>query len=191
MTDNNPLVSVIIPTHNRCDSLQRTLNSLDRQTYPNHQYEVIVVADGCTDKTVENTSKVVRSLKLRIIEQPKSGAAVARNVGARNAEGRFLLFLDDDVVSKPDLIEAHYKTHQNNPGHVVIGPYLLTKLQTQFPSNSAFFLVEEIFSNMSRPYHRFTYRDLISGNLSIEAELFSILVDSIHRFVGPEVRTGS
>jgi len=173
MTDNKPLVSVIIPTHNRCDSLQRTLNSLDRQTYPNHQYEVIVVADGCTDRTVENISKVVRSLKLRIIEQPKSGAAVARNLGARNANGKFLLFLDDDVVSEPGLIEAHYKAHQNDPGHVVIGPYPPYEV-----TNPNFLQIalsswwRKFFSNMSRPYHRFTYRDLISGNLSIEAGLF-------------------
>ena len=53
MISNTLAVSVIIPTHNRSASLRRTLDALRRQTYSLEQVEVVVVADGCIDDTVE------------------------------------------------------------------------------------------------------------------------------------------
>ena len=47
-----PLVSIIIPTHNRRDSVLRALTAVAQQTYPQDQIEAIVVADGCVDDTV-------------------------------------------------------------------------------------------------------------------------------------------
>ncbi|MBF8302594.1 MAG: glycosyl transferase family 2, partial [Candidatus Dadabacteria bacterium] len=53
MNRDMPTISIIIPTHNRSASLLRTLDALRVQTYPLQQVEVLVVADGCSDGTVE------------------------------------------------------------------------------------------------------------------------------------------
>jgi glycosyltransferase involved in cell wall biosynthesis len=115
-------VSVIIPTHNRAALLPRTLESLARQTLPASDYELIVVADGCTDGTMQ----ILRSWKapyaLTSIEQtPGRGAAAARNAGAARASADLLIFLDDDMEASPQLLSEHVRSHRQRPGCVVLG----------------------------------------------------------------------
>jgi GT2 family glycosyltransferase len=170
---NEPTVSVIIPTHNRSTSLRRTLDALCAQTYSLQQVEVIVVADGCTDETVDMLQRYEAPFALHVIEQPGQGAATARNQGAARATGQLFLFLDDDVEPTPPLIEAHVRAHQHRPGQVVIGPY-----PPALQGRGDFIRIvlrtwwEAKFHAMRQSGHRYTYRDLLSGNLSVEAELF-------------------
>jgi glycosyltransferase involved in cell wall biosynthesis len=172
MSQNTPTISVIIPTHNRQASLKRLIDTLQGQAYPVEQMEVIVVADGCSDGTVEMLQSYSPAVPMRFIGQPGQGAAVARNQGAAAAKGRLLLFLDDDVEASPCLVGAHVHAH-HQPNRVVIG-YLSSLLKNQ----SGFFQIklrawwEEKFHMMRRPGHRSTYEDLFSGNFSVAAELF-------------------
>ncbi|HXJ82116.1 MAG TPA: glycosyltransferase [Candidatus Methylomirabilis sp.] len=117
-------VSVVTPTYNRCASLARLLDGLDRQTYPTEQFEVVVVDDGSTDETLSYLSKCRTRFALRIVQQPHRGPAAARNLGVKHARGDILLFLDDDVLPARDLIERHVWRHQENADVVVIGPML-------------------------------------------------------------------
>jgi glycosyltransferase involved in cell wall biosynthesis len=168
-------VSVIIPTHNRRKSLQRTLDALNSQTFPMEQLEVIVVADGCTDDTAERILRYEAPYKLHLIEQSGQGAAAARNHGAAQAMGQILLFLDDDVEPTAQCVEWHVRVHHQHPGlKVVIGPYppvpqrrndyLRIELETWWLAK---------FRELQEPGHRTAYQDLLSGNLSLEAVLFS------------------
>lgn len=174
MNTDAPIISVIIPTHNRSASLRRTLDALSAQTYPLQQVEVLVAADGCVDGTMEMLHRYRAPFGMRIIEQQGQGPAAARNQGAAHATGRLLLFLDDDVMAVPSLIEAHVRAHQRCPGQVVIG-YLPPVLKSQ----AGFFRVqlrvwwEAMFDAMRQPGHRCSYRDLLSGNFSLAAELFA------------------
>jgi len=90
-----PMISVIIPAHNEERYLDRTLKALAGQTYP--KYEVIVVANGCTDRTEEVAAH--RCDRLVMLSQKSLG--VARNLGARLAGGDLLLFLDADTTLEP------------------------------------------------------------------------------------------
>jgi GT2 family glycosyltransferase len=174
MYTSKPTISVIIPSHNRSDVLRRTLNALREQTYPLQQLEVLVVVDGCTDGTGEMLGYYKAPFALRVIEQPNYGPAAARNEGAVQAEGEILLFLDDDIVSAPSLIEAHVRAHQCRSGHAVIG-YLPPVFQGQMD----FFRVglrtwwENKFHALRQIGHRYTYQDMLSGNFSVEAGLFA------------------
>jgi glycosyltransferase involved in cell wall biosynthesis len=174
MNTDASTISVIIPTHNRSASLRRTLDALSVQTYPLQQVEVLVAADGCVDGTVEMLRRYRAPFGIRIIEQQGQGPAAARNQGASRATGRLLLFLDDDVEAVPSLIEAHVSAHQRCPGQVVIG-YLPPVLESQ----AGFFRIqlrvwwEAMFDAMRQPGHRYSYRDLLSGNFSLAAELFA------------------
>src|SRR5262249_49492504 len=130
MTGETPTVSVIIPTHDREAILERTLAALCVQTYPPKLMEVLLVADGCTDGTVERMRRYPTPFLLHIIEQSNQGPAVARNQGAAQAQGKILVFLDDDIEAAPRLIETYVRIHRNGPGQVALG-YLPPILQEQ------------------------------------------------------------
>jgi len=176
MNRENPTVSVIIPTHNRSASVRRALDALHSQTYPIDLMEVIVVADSCIDDTLAMLQDYKAPFKLHAIEVNCRSAAIARNTGAASATGQLLLFLDDDIEAMPPLVESHIGTHQERPGCAVMGPYP-PKLQggTRFFDVEVRAWWEEKFYQMSRSDHRFHYQDLISGNLSLDAEQFARL----------------
>jgi len=176
MNRENPTVSVIIPSHNRSGSLRRALDALHLQTYPIDLMEVIVVADSCIDDTLAMLQDYKAPFKLHAIEVTCRSASIARNTGAASATGQLLLFLDDDIEPLPPLVESHVSTHRERPGSAVMGPYP-PKLQgaTRFFDVEVRSWWEDKFYQMSQPAHRFTYQDLLSGNLSLDAELFARL----------------
>lgn len=89
-----PLVSVILPTHNRASLLGRAVASVLSQTY--RHLELIVVDDGSRDETLQILLSISDS-RLRILHHEESkGAAAARNTGISNARGDFIAFQDSD-----------------------------------------------------------------------------------------------
>jgi glycosyltransferase involved in cell wall biosynthesis len=106
-----PRITVIIPTYNRWPMLGEAIESVLGQTYPG--FELIVVDDGSTDETVARLNKY-RS-RLRLISQGRRrGVSAARNVGAGEARGSLLAFLDSDDLWRPtklafqaDFMELH------------------------------------------------------------------------------------
>ena len=86
-------ISVVIPTYNRNHTLKRAIDSVLRQTYKN--FELIVVDDGSTDKTVESLSCYKE--KIHLIKLGKNhGVSLARNVGIHASKGEYVCFLDSD-----------------------------------------------------------------------------------------------
>lgn len=168
-----PLVSIVVPTHNRRDLLARSLDALGRQSCPPDLFEVLVVADACEDDTVAMATAYAERApyRLRALEHTARSAAATRNLGARQAEGSILLFLDDDVIAQPGLVQAHLDAQ--GPDHIVLGyskPIL--------PDDPSWFQCdahrwwEDRFTQIAQPDHRFTYRDFFSGNVSLPTELF-------------------
>jgi glycosyltransferase involved in cell wall biosynthesis len=94
------LISVIIPAHNEEGYLGQTLEALKEQTYG--WFEVVVVANGCTDRTAE----VAKGLCQRLIVLSQKSLGVARNLGARMAKGEILVFLDADTILEPGALGA-------------------------------------------------------------------------------------
>lgn len=95
-----PLVSVIIPTYNRADTIRRSIDSALAQSY--RPIEVIVVDDGSSDATRD----VLEDYGNRIIyiHQNNAGPSVARNTGVGLARGEFIAFLDSDDTWRPTKI---------------------------------------------------------------------------------------
>ncbi len=89
------MISVIIPAHNEEGYIGLTLEALSHQTY--HRFEIIVVANGCTD----GTARVARDGCHRLIVLQRKGLGLARNAGARVSRGEILMFLDADTTLEP------------------------------------------------------------------------------------------
>ncbi len=129
-----PKVSVIIPTYNRLERLQRVLDGLQQQTYPLAQCEIIVVSDGSTDGTNAYLETPQTSLPIIPVIQANQGVAATRNHGIQHATGEFVLFLDDDVVPTPALIAEHIGTHTTSTDDIVVlGPMLTPPDFTMVP----------------------------------------------------------
>lgn len=91
------LLSIIIPVYNRPEELSELLASLVRQPY--YDYEVIIVEDGSTRPSAHLIEQYRTQLPaLHYISTPNGGPSRARNVGARAAQGDYLIILDSDVV---------------------------------------------------------------------------------------------
>jgi glycosyltransferase involved in cell wall biosynthesis len=115
-----PTFSIVIPTYNRAEVLERTIRQLDTQDYPAGLFEVIAV-DNSTDATplmVERLGQSCRS-SIRLLRVPQRLPAVKRNLGLRAATGAIVLFLNDDVWARPDLLSEHARAHAANAGELV------------------------------------------------------------------------
>ncbi|MCX5748936.1 MAG: glycosyltransferase family 2 protein [Candidatus Saganbacteria bacterium] len=122
-------ISVVIPTVNREKILQKTLEALTGQTYPKDKFEIIVVDDGSTDGTKDTIESFTgKAHSVRYIRQiaGKKGPASANNLGIRSALGEYILFLNDDVIADPNLIEEHMSLHIKHPDIIVQGRVINT-----------------------------------------------------------------
>ncbi len=119
----NSTTSVIIPSYNGKNKVINLLHALEKQTVTN--FEVIVVIDGSTDGTADFLKQKKFSFSsFRIIEQNNQGRARVRNNGAYQANGKLLIFFDDDMRPEPHCIEAHLKHHQEIHKSIVTGGIL-------------------------------------------------------------------
>ena len=111
-------VSVVIPTYNRKERLNDTLESLFHQTIPKDQYEIIVVDDGSSDGTEEMVQKLMEDsiCHLRYFKQKNQGQAAARNLGIKNAVAGIIGFTDDDCTASPEWVETAATYFKGNPG---------------------------------------------------------------------------
>lgn len=106
--DNYPsvFVSVIIPVFNDMERLQLCLLALEKQTYPQNCYEIIVVDNG-SDESLENAVKQFERVSLAYCSSP--GSYAARNRGIALAKGEILAFTDADCIPAPNWLETGVK----------------------------------------------------------------------------------
>lgn len=104
------MISVIIPTYNCAEYLEKCLISLSKQTYKD--FEVIVVDDGSTDATAQ----VVENFTVDYIYQPHNNANVARNLGYRNADKNrpYVVFCDSDCVYNKNFLKRLLRALEDN-----------------------------------------------------------------------------
>lgn len=97
---NNPLVSIVIPTYNAEAFLEETLASVLAQTYTN--WECIIVNDGSTDNSLSIAKKwKEKDTRFHIINKENEGLSRARNTGIENAKANYIAFLDSDDIWMP------------------------------------------------------------------------------------------
>jgi cellulose synthase/poly-beta-1,6-N-acetylglucosamine synthase-like glycosyltransferase len=127
-----PLISVIVPAHNEEEGIVECLESCMAQDYPN--IEVIMVDDRSSDRTLERAKalqekdKRLRVIKIDTLPPGWTGKCHALDVGAYEAKGAWLAFLDaDSVMERSCLRKCHEMATQNNVGMVTLSPAPILK----------------------------------------------------------------
>jgi len=113
---SNPIVSIIIPTLNRYDLLQQTLDSVQRQTFK--EWEALVIDDGSNDDTEEKVVKMSQDdlrIRYRKRSSQKSGACVCRNEGTEASSGEYIIYLDSDDCLSPVALKNRMWEMERHP----------------------------------------------------------------------------
>ncbi len=101
---NSPLVSIIIPAFNEQEVIGDLLQSIKKQTYS--KIETLVIDDASTDDTVE----ICKRNQVKVFKRSHQERSIQRNFGAKMASGKYLLFLDADMILEPNVIADCVKT---------------------------------------------------------------------------------
>jgi len=102
---NKDLVSIITPSYNSSKYISQTIESVISQTYQN--WEMIIIDDCSTDDSIYTIEKYLKKdMRIKLIKlEKKSGPAVARNKGIKEANGRYIAFLDADDIWLSEKLE--------------------------------------------------------------------------------------
>ena len=116
-----PMVTVVVPTADRCDVLEQTLVLLLAQDWPTDRLEILV-CDHSSDETGAMLERLAGTTDVRLERLVSDDAlpAARRNQGVRAARGEYVIFLDDDVWVRPDFVRRHIEVHRRWPEPVAV-----------------------------------------------------------------------
>lgn len=147
-TNRLPSFSIIIPTFNRAELLRKCLASVRTQTY--RHYEVIVVDDGSTDHTAEVLAEYADDI--RVIRQPNGGPGAARNLGAAQAAGEYLAFLDSDDLWFPWTLKNIAALIEQHQPSIVSGALLPFENESELTDISSGDLTADVYTDYLASY---------------------------------------
>lgn len=108
----NPSVSIIIPTYKRGNLLHHVLDALTTQTHKD--FEVLMIVKPSGDGTEQLIEKYREKLNIKVIIQNQGYVLDGLNLGLKNAQGNILVFLDDDAIPFPNLIQSYISSYSNS-----------------------------------------------------------------------------
>ena len=106
------MVSVIIPTYNRCKFAKEAVESVLQQSFTD--FEILVIDDGSTDNTA-SVIQDIRDRRVKYFYKENNGASSARNWGLTKAKGEYLAFLDSDDLWPDDYLETMVQHLREQP----------------------------------------------------------------------------
>ncbi len=165
--------SLIVPTYERRDLVCDAILAMAGIDFAG-RFEIIVVVDGSQDGTADALRRIGTGLPLTIIEQANAGASAARNCGAKAAQGEILLFLDDDMICRSDILHQLSRCFAKGAdalvGHIPLDP------------DSPPGLVRDCVGAWAQERHRDLLSgrtlgptDILSGQLAIRSHVFAAL----------------
>jgi glycosyltransferase involved in cell wall biosynthesis len=111
-------LTVVTLTRGMPQVLSMCLSHLELQTYPSAKFEVVVVALPSATGTAAMIDRYCSGgpVRMRCIHAPHENAAAARNLAVMRAQGRWLLFIKEDLLAGSHLVESHLQTQQEYGG---------------------------------------------------------------------------
>lgn len=160
-------VSVVVPTYKRRELLSRMMRPL----LTSGALEVLVVVDGVDDGSMEMLKQLAGAFPVvSPVWRENGGEGAARQTGLELAKGDVVLFLDDDVLAGPGLVEGHASAHARADGRVVLG-YMPTPVpERRRAGQFATFLYRDEYEESCRRYEDGTtdvLTHLWAGNMSL------------------------
>jgi len=123
-----PKISVIVPVYNCEKFLHESVNSILTQTFLD--FEVILINDGSTDRTLEICNEYAKSdNRVIVIHKENGGVSSARNTGIRQASGQYIAFVDGDDYCYPDSLKTYIENIETYDADLIIGLWV-TERQT-------------------------------------------------------------
>lgn len=114
----NNKISVIMPVYNVEDYVSTAIRSVLTQSYQN--FELIIVNDGSTDNSLSIVKRFAKkSEKIKVINTPNKGLAAARNVGLKNATGKYIYFIDSDDAIVHNFLKLMINVMRNHNVNLV------------------------------------------------------------------------
>jgi glycosyltransferase involved in cell wall biosynthesis len=113
--------SIIIPVYNRPNEIDELLESLTKQDFT-HDFEVIVIEDGSTQKSDTIVDTYKKQLNLKYFFKENSGAGASRNFGMQNSSGNYFIILDSDVLVPSQYLSEVNKALEINYTDAFGGP---------------------------------------------------------------------
>jgi glycosyltransferase involved in cell wall biosynthesis/peptidoglycan/xylan/chitin deacetylase (PgdA/CDA1 family) len=166
-------LTIIVPTYNRPVRLRLCLEALAGQTQPVQDFEVIIVNDGGTDDVEKMILGLNVPYPIKLVNQENQGQNVARNYGVRFAQGRYILFLDDDIIPEPELVAEHLQLHRQLQGVVGLGQMTL-----DFGKTKNWFIANYLrgwqrhYEELNRGAREPMWHDCYAGNVSLSKSAF-------------------
>lgn len=121
-------VSIIIPTKNNADILEKCLESIRNLDYPDDEIEVIIVDGHSTDDTVE----IARKCGCKVVYEDAGTIGGARNIGVEHSEGDYIVFIDADCVVDRDWLKNLIREFRDEKVASVGGPNITPEDDTEF-----------------------------------------------------------
>lgn len=167
---NYPDYSIVIPTYRRRDSLSRCLQAIEALRFPRDRFEVLVVDDGSPSPPADLVDSLGGSLQARLVTTPHAGPATARNLGAKLARGRYLVFTDDDCMPSEDWLAAIDRWTSSTAGACAIGGHTVNVLTDNVYAAASQGIIEYLYEYFGD--HSATRRFFTSNNLVVPREDF-------------------
>ncbi len=136
--------SIVIPTYNRPDRLHNCLTAIAQLDYPTEQFEVVVVDDGSKMLLNSVVEPFQSKLKLTLFRQENAGPASARNAGVAIAQGKYLVFTDDDCAPTPNWLKTLEQQFQQTP-EALVGGQTLNALPENLYSTTSQLLIDYLY----------------------------------------------
>lgn len=169
MEKKRPLFSIIVPTYNRPGQLALCLEALSRLDYPRDRFEVIVVDDGSIRPTETVVTLSNKRLDVRLLTQVHAGPASARNTGAAQSEGEWLVFTDDDCAPASNWLQALSGYFDKAPDCAIAGG-MVNALPGNPYSTSTQLIIDYLHARYNNNPKKASF--LTSSNLAVPARQF-------------------
>jgi glycosyltransferase involved in cell wall biosynthesis len=109
------VLSIVIPTHNKKDDVVRCINALLVDQFEFGKFEIVVVDDGSIDPPKPLIEKIdTKGIPVKVVRLEGNGPACARNEGIKNAKAPIIAFIDDDAVPQPGYLHSIFKPFEDS-----------------------------------------------------------------------------